>query len=115
MGDDEMAVVDDELNVHGTEWLRVVDASVMPSVISGGPNAATIKNAEETDIRTLPPLVGLVGSVALFVMLLYFLFTRLPHVFFLVVIIAVVVFTVEAAYFKRDSIREGIREVEKAV
>lgn len=60
---------------------------------------SSIKNAEETDIRTLPPLVGLVGSVAFFVMLLYFLFTRLPHMFFLVVI-AVVVFSVEAAYFK---------------
>jgi len=47
MGDDEMAVVDDELNVRGTEGLRVVDASVMPEVITGGPNAATIMIAEK--------------------------------------------------------------------
>jgi len=47
MGDDEMAVVDDELRVRGTEGLRVVDASVMPVVISGGPNPATIMIAEK--------------------------------------------------------------------
>jgi choline dehydrogenase len=47
MGDDEMAVVDDELNVRGTEGLRIVDASVMPEVITGGPNAATIMIAEK--------------------------------------------------------------------
>lgn len=47
MGNDEMAVVDAELKVHGTEALRVVDASVMPSVISGGPHAATIMIAEK--------------------------------------------------------------------
>jgi choline dehydrogenase len=47
MGDDNMAVVDDELRVHGTEGLRVVDASIMPEVISGGPNAATIMIGEK--------------------------------------------------------------------
>jgi len=47
MGDDELAVVDDRLRVHDTGGLRVVDASVMPSVISGGPNATTITIAEK--------------------------------------------------------------------
>ena len=47
MGRPERAVVDSELRVHGVEGLRVIDASVMPAVVSGNTNATVIMIAEK--------------------------------------------------------------------
>lgn len=47
MGSDEMAVVDGQGRVHGMQNLRVVDASIMPQIITGNLNATTIMIAEK--------------------------------------------------------------------
>jgi len=50
MGTDELSVVDDHLRVHGTENLRIVDASVMPKINSGNTHATVIAIADKASV-----------------------------------------------------------------
>jgi choline dehydrogenase len=56
MGQDPMAVVDAELRVQGLEGLRIADASIMPTVVSGNTNAAAIMIGEKLADMLRQPL-----------------------------------------------------------
>ncbi|MFK4134052.1 choline dehydrogenase [Pseudomonas luteola] len=64
MGTDDMAVVDGQGRVHGLEGLRVVDASIMPLIITGNLNATTIMMGEKIadHIRGRQPLARSTAS-----------------------------------------------------
>jgi choline dehydrogenase len=53
MGSDPMAVVDDQLRVHGIQGLRVADASIMPTLTSGNTNAPSIMIGEKASRMVL--------------------------------------------------------------
>jgi choline dehydrogenase len=65
MGSDPAAVVDERLRVRGFERLRVIDASIMPTVVSGNTNAAAVMIGEKGADMVLQDAAALAPPLAI--------------------------------------------------
>jgi choline dehydrogenase len=65
MGGDPLAVVDERLRVRGFEHLRVIDASIMPTVVSGNTNAAAVMIGEKGADMVLQDAAALAPPLAI--------------------------------------------------
>lgn len=88
-------------------------ASVSFIVVFGTMNVLAIQARESLDINPLVPVAGLAGSLVFLPLMVYYLYTEEPGVFDAVVLLAIAVLAVELLYFKRQSIEDGFRTLER--
>jgi choline dehydrogenase len=65
MGPDSSAVVDERLRVRSFDRLRVIDASIMPTVVSGNTNAAAVMIGEKGADMVLEDAAALTPALAI--------------------------------------------------
>lgn len=90
-------------------------ASLTYIVVYGSVNVVALVKRDSDQISPIPPVIGLVGSATFFVLLFRYLYLVKRPVFSAVVIIALVVFGIEAVYFEREAIEESLEEAEEQV
>ncbi len=84
-------------------------------VVFGAMSYLAFRHRDDGDITGVVPAIGALGTVLFFPLLLWHLYTDEPAVFSAVVLLSVAVVAVELGYFKRESIKQGVRTVEKRV
>ena len=90
-------------------------ASLAFITVSGIVSAIAITERQQEEITIAIPVIGLLGTVLTFPLLLWHLYTTKLGVFVTVVTIAIVVLTVELLYFERESLTDGISILERAL
>jgi amino acid transporter len=90
-------------------------ASLSFIVVFGAMNYLAVRERHRLDIHGSVPAVGLAGSAVFLPLMVYHLYTDQRAVFGSVVLIAAAVLAVELLYFKRRSIRDGLRTIERRV
>jgi amino acid transporter len=90
-------------------------ASLAFITVSGIVSAIAITERQQEEIRIAIPVIGLLGTVLTFPLLLWHLYTTKLGVFVTVVAIAIIDLTVELLYFERESLTDGISALERAL
>ncbi|SDF18219.1 APC family permease [Halorientalis regularis] len=79
-------------------------ASLSFMIVFGAMSYLAFRHRDQEAVNPVPPLVGVVGAAGFFPLMLWNLANREPNTFYMVVVIAVLVVTVELLYFERDDI-----------
>ena len=90
-------------------------ASLSFIIVFGAMNFLAFRERQRLDINQFIPALGLMGSVVFLPLMVYYLFTKEPAVFSAVGLTTIAVLGLELLYFKRKSIKEGIRMIERRV
>jgi amino acid transporter len=87
-------------------------ASLSFIVVFGAVSYLALRQRDRADVRTLPPVVGVLGTAAFLPLMLWNLHARRPGTFYAVVAIAVLVVGVELLYFERAYLEREVEQLE---
>ncbi|WP_313691191.1 APC family permease [Halorarum halobium] len=88
-------------------------ASVSFIVVFGAMSFLAFRHRDHADVHPAPAVVGTVGAAGFLVLLSYHLYTSTPSTFYLMLLLAAAVVTVELLYFERDVLEEEVETLEE--